>query len=260
MQILIQSIIYSNICFCFYSHMTYVIPELNIKTMKASVLFRKLDLFKVKCSKPLPYTVFSELEFQHNFDQLTNKHSLGSSAWLGAIFRSRYSRNLLFKNSENGFDSLLFISKVHQDFFTMMYRDLIDSGKDISQRIDRFVFHVDEVWEDIRKKENEKLPKSHGIDLSLVSLLLSVTDPSQYLYFERDVFQNYLRVMESPIIHQYDDYERYCKVMRNTFKQMKIRLDVELVMDMQLKKSVHYNEDSIAWAGIFARFVVGNLD
>jgi hypothetical protein len=228
--------------------------------MKASVLFRKLDLFKVKCSKPLPYAVFSELEFQHNFDQLTNKYSLGSSAWLSAIFRSGYSRNLLFKTSENGFDSLLFISKVHQDFFTLMYRDLIDSGKDISHRIDRFVFHVDEVWEDIRKTENEKLPKSHGIDLSLISLLLSVTYPSQYLYFERDLFQNYMRVMESPMIQLYDDYGRYCKVMRNTYKQMKNRLNVKQIKDMQLKKLVHYSEDSIAWAGIFARYVVGKIE
>ena len=227
--------------------------------MKASLLFQKLDLFKEKMATPQPYGVFSEFEFQYNYSQSSKGHLIGSQEWLKIIFQSKYSRKLLLGLKSEAFNNLLFIAAKQQDFFSMIYRDLVDPGRVLSQRVDRFTFHVDEVWLDIRKTENKQIPRSHGIDLSLISLLLSITDPIKYLHYNREVFQKYLLAMESSKIQQFDDYERYCKVMKNTYLHMNNRIDMQTIRNLQLNTSEHYASDSIAWASIFARHVVGDL-
>jgi hypothetical protein len=101
------------------------------------------------------------------------------------------------------------------DYAIHMFKDLYDESKDISGRIDRFIFYSDELLRMYRAANRIEIVNNHYQDMSIISFYLSGKYPEKYtLYPGREIFNALLIKLHARKTGERDDLPRFFKIMR----------------------------------------------
>ena len=107
------------------------------------------------------------------------------------------------------------------DFVRDMFKDLFNENKSADGRIDRFVFHCDELLREYRDMHADFIETRHyHEDYRMVSLYLAFRYPDQYAVYDHETFVTFLRKVGVQDIPQVADPARFFKVMRTVYSLM----------------------------------------
>ncbi|RMG88462.1 MAG: hypothetical protein D6714_00655 [Bacteroidetes bacterium] len=155
-------------------------------------------------------------------------------------------------------DMMLKFIRLQPDFVRYMFTDLFNEEKDIVGRVDRFVFHCDELLREYKEQNPRSVENNHfhNDDYQMVSLYLAFRYPDQYTLYDFDHFRALLTFLEAPNVPKTGDFGRFCKVMRTIYKLMS---KDEALMDLhraRLDPARHYSGETLLIVEDFYRFLV----
>lgn len=142
------------------------------------------------------------------------------------------------------------------DFVSYMFKDLFNEDKSIGGRIDRFVFHCDELLQEYKQQHARSIDNNHyhGDRYQMVSLYLAFRYPEVYTYYDGKVFWKVLGNWGTANLPAADDFERFCKIARTIYTLL--AKDEELIAKSQarLVEGKHYREKSLLIVYDFYQF------
>ncbi len=156
-------------------------------------------------------------------------------------------------------DALLVLAEFHADFVRSMFHDLFDESREVGGRIDRFLFHLDELLREYRERHPYTRLNSHfhHDGYQMVSWYLCFRFPERYAPYHFEMFKAFMEKLGSRNPVQVDDIDRYFKVMRTVQSfLLKDETIVRLHRD-RLDPDKHYTGETLLLAEDFARFVSG---
>ncbi len=125
-----------------------------------------------------------------------------------------------------------------------MFKDLFNEDLDIASRLDRFTFHSDELFKALEIHFIDGPYNSHFHDKRIASIYLAYHKPSNYLFYDWDVFAEFLPFLEVSEPATYEDPERYYKVSKVLYNFLCKDKDIPTLHQDRLKAGKHYTEMS----------------
>lgn len=146
---------------------------------------------------------------------------------------------------------------LQKEYSRQSFRDLFNETREITGRLDRFIFHCDELLAEYKSVHPKSIENRHFQDENyrMISLYLGFQFPDQYTLYDLEVFQKMLKHLAAPSIPLVNDPERYFKVMRTIYKFME---KDEALMSAHLKRldpSRHYSAPSLMLCWEFGKFL-----
>ena len=123
----------------------------------------------------------------------------------------------LWEGSKYSYKSgLLMLAKHHIDLCQFTLKDLFNEDMSFDMRLNRYVFHCDQILTEIRKKDQKV--NHHYQDYYFASLLTTLQYPNQYVPLKYDLLHNLFLYLEVLNIPHAEDIERIVKIYRNLYK------------------------------------------
>ncbi|MBT8232872.1 MAG: hypothetical protein KJN84_09600, partial [Bacteroidia bacterium] len=133
-------------------------------------------------------------------------------------FQSKMS-NVLWGGSRNSAKSIMLeFIKLNKEFCRSMFKDLFDERKDLAMRINRFVFHCDQMLLELQNTTDKYV--SHKHNPSVVSLYLCFNDPAQYCIIDHNKYSKALHLLEARSIPEFFELERSLKLSKGLLNIM----------------------------------------
>jgi hypothetical protein len=201
-----------------------------------------------------PYWKWESLKiFQENWD-------------LEALdFRNMYDRSLensrtrrLWKRENyEPKDMMLKFIGLNSEFVRYMFQDLFNENKEVDGRIDRFVFHCDELLREYKETHPRSVENSHFHDdnYQMVSLYLAFRYPELYAPYDFESFRKLLQLLGSMDVPKVNDVGRYFKVMRTVYKFLQKDGEVPDIHRQRLKPDQHFEGETLLVAEDFMRIM-----
>lgn len=136
-------------------------------------------------------------------------------------FKEMYDRSFYNKTSSNLWANphwfpksvMLQFIEYDQERARKMFVDLFDENDSIDTRVDRFVFHCDQLREEV--SAIDKSMKSHFHDgQRMVSLYLAFRFPDKYAIYKYTEFKKFMEIVRATNIPKTGEYERFFRVVR----------------------------------------------
>ena len=136
--------------------------------------------------------------------------------------RSKYSNRLWEGSKHSGKSTMLQFINHNPSFCESMFRDLFNEDKDIGMRLNRFIFHCDQMQAEIKSK----FPKSvaHHHDYQLLSVYLSFKYADVHCIFNPDLFAkagSKIGLRKPPEAYEYERFQKLAKGMGTVLRHMK---------------------------------------
>ncbi len=147
------------------------------------------------------------------------------------------------------------------EFVRSMFQDLFNEGKEVDGRIDRFVFHCDELLREYRETHPRSVENSHYHDdnYQMVSLYLAFRYPIQYAPYHFELFQKLMQLLDSRDVPKVNDLGRYFKVMRTIYKFLEKDGEILEIHHRRLHPDRHYQEPTLLVVEDFMETIVAAL-
>lgn len=153
---------------------------------------------------------------------------------------------------------LLFIA-TQSDLIRQLFGDLFNETKDVTGRMDRFLFYCDELLQDHRRMHPRSPENSHfhNDDYQIISLYLAFRYPDRYAPYRYPVFRDLMIRLGSPDIPGNNDPERYFKVMRTLQGLLNKQEGIRQLHSERLADQTLFPGESLLLAFDFACFCTG---
>lgn len=137
--------------------------------------------------------------------------------------------------------------EMQPDFVRFMFKDLFNEEKEIVGRVDRFVFHCDELLREYKELNPRSIENNHYHDdgYQIVSLYLAFRYPESYTLYNFDRFQSLLDILGVKDIPQSSDFARFCKVIRTLSKLMSKEDEIFDFHQKRLNPDKHFTGTSL---------------
>jgi len=156
-------------------------------------------------------------------------------------------------------DAMIQMIKFDPSFLQMMFSDLFNNDKNLSGRLDRFVFYCDNLWERFNEEKQIKLLRQHDHDQKFVINYLSLEYPEKYPFYDADHFFKCLIAFQAKDQAETFDPERFYKVSPLLFKLLKENPSVQTGLQKQLGKNEKLNTGSQLQVSYFCSFVAKSI-
>ncbi len=154
-------------------------------------------------------------------------------------------------------DMMLKFIDLNSEFVRYMFQDLFNENKAVDGRIDRFVFHCNELLREYRETHPRSVENSHFHDDNyyIISLYLAFRYPELYAPYDFDAFRQMMELLGSRDVPKVNDTERFFKVMRTVYKFLQKDGDVLEIHRQRLDPRHHFEGDTLLAAADFMEFV-----
>lgn len=182
------------------------------------------------------------IDFGKMYDQ-SLQNSQSRRLWVGENF---FPKEMMLK-----------FTGLQKEYVRLAFRDLFNESKDISGRMDRFIFYCDELLGEYKSVNPKSIENRHFHDENyhMISLYLAFEFPENYTFYDLPVFQKMLAALAAPDIPQANDAERYFKVMRTIFKFMQKDETLLAAHQKRLDPTLHYADTSLLLCWEFGKFL-----
>ena len=173
-------------------------------------------------------------------------------------FLAMYDRSLSDKISSNLWASRFFYPKsVMIEFIKLdkkrvrnMFKELFDETLDIEKRIDHFVYHCDEMRNEIEKTNSTF--KNHFHDgFRMISVYLSFRFPMKYSIYKYTEFKNFMTFVKAKSIPGTNEISRFFKVMRTLYNIISKDKELLRIHDEIKKDDKYYKSETLLLAQDF---------
>jgi hypothetical protein len=147
--------------------------------------------------------------------------------------------------------------ELNREFVRQVFLDLFNEQKEIDGRVDRFIFHCDELLREYKEAHPRSIENSHYHDdnYQMVSLYLAFRYPEQYAPYDFEVFTRFMALLGSRDVPKVNDIGRFFKVMRTVYGFLK---KDEALMELHRQRLLppHYQGDTLLLAEDFYKTIV----
>jgi len=186
---------------------------MNLKLLQAHIQEFQ-QLLETNTDFPLLFAWESQRIFQGNWDVDAEDFGAMYDASLQNSSSRRLWKGLRYAPKEQ---MQLFIA-TYPDFVRDMFKDLFNENKAVENRIDRFVFHCDELLREYRSTHPDWNETRHyHEDYQMISLYLAFRYPDQYALFDDRSFRRFLEKTGAKDIPKVADPGRFFKVARTVY-------------------------------------------
>ena len=142
---------------------------------------------------------------------------------------------------------LLLFAELFPDFLIQMFNDLYNEEKSIESRVQRFGFYWEQLLVEYREQnKGTKLNEHyHNDGYEITSYYLTFRYPEQYIPYQMERFQLFLKKVGSQDIPLAHDIERYFKVMRTIRKLIGKEEQLLEAHQSRMQKVEHQVPDSL---------------
>lgn len=223
--------------------------------MKVSIINNYIDRFKTYLSTNQELSNIFYFEIINNWKTNWNLEGTNLSKSYNDSLQSKVSARLWGGSLNSPKSMMIQLMDKEEEFIRSSFRDLFNEALDLGLRLDRFGFHIDQVFKPLQSKDPKLVSHFHN-DRAILCLYLALEYPDKYCLFNYPDFYKMMEVFESRNIPSHIEVERYYKSCRG-IKNL-------LVKDEHLKELLinKYNLDPNQELGlmimsIFMEFVVG---
>ncbi len=151
---------------------------------------------------------------------------------------------------------MLAFMEMQADFVGYMFKDLFNEEKSIGGRVDRFVFHCDELLQEYKQQFPRSIDNNHyhGDRYQMLSLYLTFRFPELYTYYDGIAFWKVLGRWGTANLPAADDFERFCKISRTIYTLLAKDEELLQLHEKRLIEGKHYQEKSLLVVYDFYQF------
>ncbi len=155
-------------------------------------------------------------------------------------------------------DMMLAFIDLDRDFVRSAFSDLFDERREVEGRMDRFLFHCDELLRAYRERHPHSIRQSHyhADDYAILSHYLSWRFPDRYAPYDFNRFRALMGILGSRDIPGIHDVERFFKVARTLYKFLSASDRVMGTHRNRLDPESHYQGDTLLVVEDFMEFAV----
>ncbi|NNE26011.1 MAG: hypothetical protein HKN09_04150 [Saprospiraceae bacterium] len=161
----------------------------------------------------------------HHFINQWDIEAIDLSTMYRNAFTSSVSERLWGGNRNSAKSAMVSMIALQKEFIRVMFKDLFNESKDLNMRVNRFLFHCDQIRREINK--SKEILTDHYHTSKMASLYLAFEYPNCYTILEPEEFCHFLELVECKNIPLEGEFERHVKLTRGIFKLME--RDEELV-------------------------------
>lgn len=217
-------------------------PIMNLQNLTDALAAYKDFLRK----NPLhdPYWKWESLRvFQENWDI----HAPDFKGMYDRSLQNSKTRRLWKRENYEPKDMMLLFIELNKEFVRQIFQDLFAENKEVDSRIDRFVFHCDELLREYRETRPRSVINNHFHDdnYQMVSLYLAFRYPTIYTPYHFDAFKKLMEQLGSRDIPQVNDVGRFFKVMRTLSNFLKKDEEILKIHQKRLDPAKHFAGETL---------------
>lgn len=169
--------------------------------------------------------------FQDNWDIA----ALDFASMYDRSLQNSTTRRIWKRENYDAKGMMLKFIQMQPEFVRSMFKDLFFEDRDIVGRVDRFVFHCDELLREYKDQHPRSVENNHFHDdgYAMVSWYLTFRYPENYAPHYFPAFQHLLQLLGTRDVPQSSDFGRFCKVTRTLYKMLE---KDEEVLDLHQKR------------------------
>ncbi len=150
---------------------------------------------------------------------------------------------------------MLLFCELQPDYVKFAFTDLFNEEKEITGRMDRFIFYCDELMKAYKEKYPLKIENNHYHHYKIISLYLSFRYPEQYALYDFEVFRHTLINLGSRNIPELNDIERFFKISRTLAKFLAKDPEIWRLHQRRLHPKKHYQDFSLLLVNEFCEMI-----
>lgn len=161
--------------------------------------------------------------------------------------QSQHTRRHWRRESYEPKQVMLAFMELDEGYLRQIFKDLFNERNEISGRVDRFLFHCNQLMKEYKRKNPLSIDTRHYHDdgYQMISLYLALYYPNQYALYDGKAFLKLLQKLGTRNLPQVDDFERFCKISRTLYKLMQKEEDLLDLHRARLDPERHYMEESL---------------
>lgn len=194
--------------------------------------------------------------FQENWDLKTED----LAEMYDRSLQSKHTRRHWRRENYEPKEMMLGFMSLDAEYLRQVFKDLFNERNEISGRVDRFVFHCDQLLQEYKRKHPRSIDNNHYHDdgYQMISFYLAMRYPAAYTLYEGGDFLKLLEKLGTRNLPQFNDFERFCKISRTLYKLMQKEEDLLDAHRARLDPERHYMEDSLLVVYDFYESIVGS--
>lgn len=212
----------------------------------------KVDKINEYISKVKNYLKQEDLhdEFLYKYECLKNfqEHwdiaAIDFHSMYDAALSSKMSNRLWGGRRNSSKASMLEMIKADKHFADSMFRDLFDEGKAVNQRMERFIFHCDELIQLVPVRKKDPLHHKHD-NYTILSVYLASRYPEQYCIFEYPQFRDTMEKLGVSEIPQIFEISRFFKLSQALHKMILKDEELMEIQKARIDEDIFYQDASM---------------
>ena len=227
---------------------------MHLQTLKEGI-----SRFRKQLSRSAPPEVLARYEAQYHFQQAWDPEAPDFAAMLERCLQARHSRRLWSRSGYEPRAVLLALARYAPELVRTFFQELFAERRSVEDRLDRFVFHLDELFADYRAHVARCPWPAHFHDdgYRMASHYLAFRFPQNYAPYELELMQALLRHLRAPNVPLSHDLERYFKVMRLLRKFLLEDEEIVHRHEARLASVPHVADNHLLLTEELARFMTG---
>ena len=131
-------------------------------------------------------------------------------------FNNSISNNLWSNRFWFPKDAMMKLIEYDKEIVRKMFTDLFNENENIDKRVDKFVYHCDQLRDEIIKTDTSF--KNHFHDgQRIISLYLAFKFPDKYAIYKYTEFKTFMQIVDATDIPGTGEIERFFKIVRTLF-------------------------------------------
>jgi hypothetical protein len=148
--------------------------------------------------------------------------------------------------------------RMNREFVRDAFRDLFNENKSVDGRMNRFIYHCDEMLREYQETNPLTRYNSHfhNDNYQLVSIYLSFRYPAIYTPYDFESFIKLMELLGSRNVPKFHDTERFFKTMRTLLGLLSKDAELIQIHQERLNKGIHYTGESLLLVEDFYRRII----
>lgn len=211
--------------------------------MKVDKINAYKDVFKEHLRITQSYNENYKYECLQNFQAHWDLSALDLATMYNNSLQSKVSGRLWGGSRNSAKEVMLLFLESDKEFVRSMFRDLYKEEKDLGMRINRFMFHCDQMLAQINGDKAKWTTHFHNEEV--VALYLAFNDPEKYALFSYGPFSNMMRRLEVKSIPESYELDRYFKLCKGLYTLLKRDEELLEMHREQRAREGYYSEDTM---------------
>lgn len=208
--------------------------------MKLTMIKEALEQFKVYLTSDKAYEMLFLYEGIKNFQLNWNLSEENLSKMYLKATNNTTSNRLWREN--NGHPREVMSGFFHYDsvYSIFLFKDLFNDEMAIESRLDRFIFHCEQLYEELRPYYDNSPHDSHYHSKKTASIYLAFLKPHQYPVYDWEKFTTFLPFLQVADPPTYEDPARYYKVSKILFNFIAKDKEIGTLHKKRLEPEKHF--------------------